>query len=179
MANKSVPQLDAITTLSDSDLVHIVASNVDKKMTVANLRTALLGSSSTPVMYSDTITINSAAILTSHATPILLAAAAGAGKGIVVLPSTTITSKYGTATYASHTSMQIYTDTASDPQILFNTVLNNTATRTTMGAIQAATSAGDTQIIANKGIYIKTNTGDPTTGDGSITVNIQYIIIDL
>jgi hypothetical protein len=75
--------------------------------------------------------------------------------------------------------MQIYTDTATDPQLLFQTVLNNTSTRTTMGALQQGTSAGDTQIIANKGIYIKTNAGDPTTGDGSITVNIQYIIIDL
>lgn len=179
MANKSVPQLDAITTLSDSDLVHIVASNVDKKMTVANLRTALLGSSTAPVVYSGTATINSAAILTSNATPVLLIAAAGAGKGIVMLGTTTIKSTYGTATYAANTTMDIYTDTATDPQLVFQTVLNNTATRTTMGALQQGTAAGDTQIIANKGIYIATRTGNPTTGDGSITVNYQYIIIDL
>lgn len=96
-----------------------------------------------------------------------------------MLGSTTITSTYGTATYATNTTMAIYTDTANDVQLQFQTILNNTATRTTMGSVQAATSAGDTQIIANKGIYIKTDNGNPTTGDGTITVNYQYIIIDL
>lgn len=179
MANKSVPQLDAVTTLADADLFHVVVSNVDKKITTENVRTALLGTTTAPVVYSGTATINSAAILTSNTTPILLIAAAGAGKGIVMLGSTTITSTYGTATYATNLSMDIYTDTSTDNQIIFNNVLNNTATRTTMGSLQSATSAGDTQIIANKGIYINARTGDPTTGDGSITVNYQYIIIDL
>jgi len=179
MADKSVPQLDAVTTLADADLFHVVVSNVDKKITTENVRTALLGTTTAPVIYSGTATINSAAILTSNTTPILLIAAAGAGKGIVMLGSTTITSTYGTATYATNTTMAIYTDTANDVQLQFQTILNNTATRTTMGSVQAATSATDTQIIANKGIYIKTDNGNPTTGDGSITVNYQYIIIDL
>jgi len=179
MADKSVPQLDAVTTLADADLFHVVVSNVDKKITKANLAEAILGTSTSPVVYSATATINSAAILSSNTTPILLIAAAGAGKGIVVLDSTTITSTYGTATYAANTTMDIYTDTATDNQISFLTVLNNTLTRTTRGTTQQASSASDTQIIANKGIYIMTRTGDPTTGDGSITVNIQYIIIDL
>lgn len=179
MADKSVPQLDAVTTLADADLFHVVVSNVDKKITTENVRTALLGTTTAPVVYSGTATINSAAILTSNATPILLIAAAGAGKGIVMLGSTTITSTYGTATYAANTTMDIYTDTATDIQLSFQTVLNNTLTRTTMGALQQGTAAGDTQIIANKGIYIMTRTGNPTTGDGSITVNYQYIIIDL
>jgi len=179
MANKSVPQLDAVTTLDDAALFHVVVNNVDKKITKENLATVILGTATAPVVYSGTATINSAAILTSNTTPILLIAAAGAGKGIVMLGSTTITSTYGTATYATNTTMAIYTDTANDIQLQFQTVLNNTATRTTMGSVQAATSAGDTQIIANKGVYINTNNGDPTTGDGSITVNYQYIIIDL
>lgn len=179
MANKSVPQLDAVTTLADADLFHVVVSNVDKKITKENLVTAILGTSTSPTIYSATITINSAAILSSNSTPIQLIASAGAGKAIVVMPTTTITSTYGTATYAANLSMDIYTDTATDSQIVFSNVLNNTLTRTTIGSPQAATSAGDTQIIANKGIYIKTGSGNPTTGDGTITVNIQYIIIDL
>jgi hypothetical protein len=125
MADKSVPQLDAVTTLADADLFHVVVSNVDKKITKANLAEAILGTSTSPVIYSATATINSAALSTSNTTPILLIAAAGAGKGIVLLGSTTITSTYGTATYAANTTMQIYTDTATDPQLLFQTVLNN------------------------------------------------------
>lgn len=179
MANKSVPQLDAVTTLADADLFHVVVSNVDKKITTENVRTALLGTTTAPVIYSGTATINSAAILTSNTTPILLIAAAGAGKGIVMLGSTTITSTYGTATYATNTTMQIYTDTATEAQLFFLTVLNNTVTRTTMGSVLNAPAAANTQIIANKGIYINTLSGNPTTGDGSITVNYQYIIIDL
>jgi hypothetical protein len=130
-------------------------------------------------IYSTSVNIANAAILTSNGTPVLLIPSAGAGKAIVVLGSSTITSKFGTATYAANTRMDIYTDTAIDPQYIFSNVLNNTLTRTTFGSKQAATSAADTQIIANKGIYIKTDTGNPTTGDGSITVNLQYIIIDL
>lgn len=179
MANKSVPQLDAVTTLDDAALFHVVVNNVDKKITKENLATAILGTATAPVVYSGTATINSAAILTSNTTPILLIAAAGAGKGIVMLGSTTITSTYGTATYATNTTMQIYTDTATDIQLQFGTVLANTITRTTIGSLQQGTAATDTQIIANKGIYIKTDNGNPTTGDGSITVNYQYIIIDL
>jgi hypothetical protein len=179
MANKSIPQLDAITSLADSDLVHIVASNVDKKMTVANLRIALLGTDTAPVIYSATLTINSAAILTSNATPIQLIASAGAGKAIVVLGSTTIKSIFGSIAYATNTNVDIYTDTATEAQLFFQTLLNNTLTRTTMGNIINAPAAANTQIIADKGIYFRTQTGNPTAGDGSITINIQYIIIDL
>jgi hypothetical protein len=131
------------------------------------------------VIYNTTVTLSTLEVGNSGVTPILLVASQGVGKAIVVLPTTTVTSTYGTATYATNTRMDIYTDTAIDPQYIFSNVLNNTLTRTTFGSQQAATSAADTQIIANKGIYIKTDTGDPTTGDGTVTVNVQYIIIDL
>lgn len=39
--SKSVPQLNPITTLVDTDLVHVVRSNIDYKMTAADLRTGL------------------------------------------------------------------------------------------------------------------------------------------
>ena len=179
MANKSVPQLDAVTTLADSDLLHVVVSNVDKKITKANLAASILGTSTSPVVYSSTVTVNSAAILTSNTTPVLLIAAAGAGKAIVVLPSTTITGTFVKTPYATYTSLDIYTDTATDVQYVFSNFLNFSGTRTSFGSQQAATSAADTQIIANKGIYLMTRTGDPTAGDGTLTINLQYIIIDL
>jgi hypothetical protein len=179
MANKSVPQLDAVTSLADADLFHVVVSNVDKKITKENLATAILGSSTSPTIYSGTATINSAAILTINTTPIQLIAAAGAGKAIVMLGTTTVTSTYGTVAYATNTNVEIYTDTATEAQIFFQTVLNNTLTRTTMGSVLNAPAAANTQIIANKGIYLTTLSGNPTAGDGSITINYQYIIIDL
>jgi hypothetical protein len=130
-------------------------------------------------VYNTTVSLSNLEVANSNATPILLVASAGSGKAIVVLPSTTVTSVFGTTAWATNLTMAIYTDTATDVQLQFQTILNNTATRTSMGSVQAATSAADTQIIANKGIYIQTNTGNPTTGDGTVTVNIQYIIIDL
>ena len=57
MANKGVPQLDAVTTLANADLFHVVVSNVDKKITTANLRTQILGTSTSPTIYSATVTI--------------------------------------------------------------------------------------------------------------------------
>lgn len=39
--SKSVPQLSALTTLADTDLLHVVSNSIDYKMTVSDFRTAL------------------------------------------------------------------------------------------------------------------------------------------
>ena len=130
-------------------------------------------------IYSTTVNVSALAVSNSNTTPVLLMASAGAGKAIICLGSTTVTGEYGTTPYATNLSLDIYTDTATDVQLAFSNFLNFTATRTSMGSLQAATSAGDTQIIADKGIYLMTRTGNPTAGDSDLVVNLQYIIIDL
>lgn len=130
-------------------------------------------------VYSTTVTIPSADVLTSNATPVQLIASAGSGKAIVLLPTSTLTGTFNSVAYTTNLDLAIYTDTATDNQLYFSNFLNFTTTRTSLGSQQAATSAADTQIIANKGIYMQTRTGNPAAGNSDLTFNLQYIIIDL
>lgn len=131
------------------------------------------------VIYSTTVTIPSANVLTSGVTPIQLLAPAGANKGIILLPSTVVAGRFNSVAYTTNLDLAIYTDTATDNQLYFNNFLNFTLDRVSFGSQQQATSAADTQIIANKGIYLKTVGGNPAAGNSQISVQLQYIIIDL
>jgi hypothetical protein len=130
-------------------------------------------------IYSTTINIPSAEVLTLNSSRIAVLTNLNAGQAYVCLPSTTVTSVFGTTPYATNTTCRLIADGASDAQIVFQTVLNNTLTRTTMGASQVAASAGDTQIIDGGDVYFEVQTGNPTAGDGDLILNLQYIIIDL
>lgn len=130
-------------------------------------------------IYSTTVTVASANVLTSNATPVQLIASAGSGKAIVLLPTSTLTGTFNSLAYTTNLNIDVYTDTSTDAQLIFSNFLNFTTTRTSLGSQQAATSAADTQIIANKGIYMQTRTGNPATGNSDLTFNLQYIIIDL
>jgi hypothetical protein len=177
-SNKSVPQLDAVTTLADADLHHVVVSNVDKKITTEDLRTAILGTNTYLTVYTLTATILSADVLTSNATPIVLIAAQGAGKAIVPLVAM-MTVDYATTPYATNTTPNIYVDTANKGCFESTSGLAKSVVSTyAMGGV-AANGATDTQYIANKALYFKTNTGNPTAGDSDLILNIQYIIVDL
>lgn len=178
MANKSVPQLDAVTTLADADLFHVVVSNVDKKITKENLVTAILGTSTSPTIYSATITINSAAILSSNSTPIVLIPSAGAGKAIVPLRAT-MTIDFNSVAYATNTSPAIYAASSNKNFFLAASSLAASLKKAFVMGQDTAYGASDEQIVEDKAIYFKTLTGNPTAGDSDIILNIQYIIIDL
>lgn len=66
--SKSVPQLTAKTTLSDTDLVHVVSGNIDYKTTVADLRTALDYAS--PKICEGLLSQDAAATVTSGTLPL-------------------------------------------------------------------------------------------------------------
>jgi hypothetical protein len=66
--SKSIPQLSALTTLSDSDLLHVVSSNIDYKITVGNLRTALNGGS--PKICEGLLSQQAASTVTSGSLPL-------------------------------------------------------------------------------------------------------------
>jgi hypothetical protein len=130
-------------------------------------------------IYSTVVSIPSASVLTSGVTPVQLIAPAGADKGIVLLSSTVLAGRFNSVSYTTNLDIAIYTDTATDNQLYFSNFLNFTLDRVSVGSQQQATSAADTQIIANKGIYLKTVGGNPVAGNSPISVALQYIIIDL
>lgn len=179
MSNKSVPQLDQVTSVNDTDLLHLVVNNVDKKLEAVDLKSYVQGTSIAPTIYSDSILIKSVDVLNSNTTPIKLVNAAGAGKGIVILPSIVIEGKYNTTAYTTNLTMQVYSSTSTNAQYVFTNVLNFNTNRTTFGSQQVASSAANTQIIDNADVLLKTTGGNPLAGNSDIVIHFQYIIIDL
>ena len=176
---------DLTTLLNDN-----ITDELNRQNTAARVReiiqdiidsalNSLDDAASPTTIYSTRIVIPSADVLTSYTSPVALLTNLNAGQAYVVLPSTTVTTEFGTTPYATNTTCEIYADGATDVMLVFQTVLNSTLTRTTFGAQQQAASAADTQIIDGADVYFKTRTGDPTAGDGDVIINLQYIIIDL
>lgn len=178
MGNKSVPQLDAVSTLDDANLFHVVVDNVDKKITKANLKTSILGTDSFTTIYTTTVTLTSAQILSSYTTPIELISSAGTGKAIVPLRAI-MKIDYGTTAYATNTNPAIYLASSNKNIFLAAGSLAATLSKIFVMGLDTAYGATDEQIIEDKAVYFKTLTGNPTAGDSLITLYIQYIIIDL
>ena len=174
MADKSVPQLNALTTLVDADLFHVNSSNIDYKLTLANLKVAVNGTSS-DIVYKASLVVLTADVLTSFATPLLVVAAPAAGYKIeVVEASATLT--FNSVAYATNLDMELYTDTATRPQFSVR-LLNATVTTKRAFARETATGVSDTQLISAKGLYLRTATGNPITGDSNVTVYVLYRVV--
>lgn len=174
MADKSVPQLNALTTLADTDLFHINSSNIDYKMTGANLKLAINGTSSETI-YKANLTIATADVLTSFATPLLVVAAPAAGYHIEVV-NASVKLTYNSVAYATNLDVELYTDTATIAQVAAR-LLNATVTTNRLMTVQAVSGVTDTQLISAKGLYFRTKTGNPITGNSEVRVYVSYRIV--
>lgn len=130
------------------------------------------------VIYSTTVTIPSANVLTSFATPVLLIPTAGAGKAIVPLRAI-MTVDYGTTPYATNTSPAIYAASSNKNFFLAASSLAASLFKPFVMGLDTAYGATDEQVMEDKGIYFKTLVGNPTAGDSDLIINIQYVIIDI
>lgn len=125
-----------------------------------------------------TILVPTASVLLLNGTPYTLLAAPGVGKAIKLISwSTSLT--YNTATYATNTTLQVYTDTATALQGNDTVVLTSTVSRHLTGNLVIATGSTSTQLIANKALLLNTLAGNPTTGNSDIKIFLGYQIIDL
>ena len=59
----------------------------------------------------------------------------------------------------------------------FNNALNATVSRISVSAQQGTSAAADTQLISNKGVYLTSQTGNPTLGNSDIIIYLTYRII--
>ena len=124
------------------------------------------------------IVVPTASILAGNATPVTLLAAPGDGLAIKLIEfSTSIT--YNSAAYATNTTFQIYTDTATVVQGNDTVLLTSTANRHLTGNLIKATGATSTQLIANKALLFNVLTGNPTAGNSDIVLYIGYVIVTL
>lgn len=127
-------------------------------------------------LYKASLTIETANVLTLNATPIDIVAAV-TGKAAVISHGV-LTVTYNSVAYATNVTVEIYTDTASISQIEFLTALNATTTRKSLGRLKtAAIAAGETQLIANKALKVRVQSGDPTAGNSQIKIDLFYTFI--
>ena len=134
---------------------------------------------SSSVILTADILINSADLLTSNTTPVLLIESQGVGKAIEIL-SVFRHMTFNTTAYAGNTDLEVYTDTATLAQ--FNSIggLSAIGSRAIFFRKTISTSPStDFQIRSNKGIYLRTTTADPTSGDSAMRIFLTYRIITI
>ena len=122
------------------------------------------------------VELNSAQILDSFTTPIEVVASPGAGKMLV--PTLMVAkTNYGTVTYTTNIGLILKWD--STMQVLASISLGRTE-----DFIQIITLEHDmvNNVLAdseNKNLALKTSTGNPTAGDGTMTFYLWYKILTL
>ena len=122
-------------------------------------------------------TLTASQILALNTTPIALVDAPGSGYRIKPISiSNSIDWGSGNTAYATNTSLSYYIDTAAITLSTDTNLLTSTADRDYFIGITSASPG--IQFVSNKGLYVKTLTGDPTNaGTGSeITIRGYYII---
>lgn len=128
----------------------------------------------TGVWVMATIPVSSAEILALNTAPKLLVSSTGAGYGVVV--DKVVFRKSGpTTAYATNTTLRVYLGSASTPIIT-----DVTDFLTSAGArVQSSPTIayGNTTVSGNH-IYLYAMTGNPTTGNGDIEVDIIYKIFN-
>ncbi len=124
-----------------------------------------------------TVTIPSAQVLTLWSSPITAIDAPGANKTIQVIDVEGRVSGVLTP-YATNTQLEISTQFATDP-IIRDTQLLPAGTNRQHKLTPVNTGISGNQITTNGKLLISTATGDPTAGDGDVTIYITYRINDI
>lgn len=124
-----------------------------------------------------TISLTSAQILTGFSVPVLCIAAPGAGLAIRVIESSQSLT-FNTTAYSVQATGTLITDTATIEQTA-GVILSATVTTHRIMADVAVTATADTQLIANKALYFKVKTANPTLGNSAMIVYITYEIVTL
>lgn len=120
------------------------------------------------------VSLSSAQILNSFTTPVELIAAPGAGKYINVL-SLVQKNNFVTTPYATNTTARIEINDGTFFSYYFETEIVFTAT-----SIRKLLQVDEDDMpVANLPLRFKTQTGNPTAGDGTIDIHITYQILDL
>ncbi len=126
------------------------------------------------------VTLSSAQIKALKATPIQIIAAPGLGKTIQVITGTSVYN-YGTVDYTGGDTNGLYLGPAANGNFvnqggywgqLFGSGHSTSYTLLMGGANDAATN------ISNQGLFATVPTTDWTTGDGTVTITVSYIVVN-
>jgi len=175
-------------TLPNARLVSVPNSSLANSSTTVNGQNCTLGSSCTiaaGAISQATITLSSAQILALHTTPIQIVAAPGAGYYIQVITSS-YALLFNSIAYVNNYPPVIFygnnNTPAADPgsaaalitatgNYFYNNGYNSSA--------PTGTSAANISLYENKALYVGTIVGNPTTGNSTIMVTVNYIVVPL
>ena len=132
-------------------------------------------------VYDKEVKLTSAEILALHGTPKLLVAAPGPGR-IIELLSAVFFLDYGTATYANGGNLTIQTVTgnaALTPTIGAADLINQGADHYRAVKSLVCSGGDDIELLSvNQGLELVVAAAEHITGDGTLTVKINYRIHD-
>lgn len=120
------------------------------------------------------LTIASADVLTLNSTPLTIVSAVS-GYAIEVV-SASVKIDFNTTAYATYKAVELICNGADVAQCS-NDVLGATLTRTALINKPAYPTDVQTVLIANADLQIQAQGGNPTTGDSSVTVYVNYRLI--
>jgi hypothetical protein len=118
--------------------------------------------------------IASADVLASNATPITISIPRESGESIfpikIVYGMNAILTPYATNTVAAVRFV------GADVPISTCDMLGRTVTGAELGSDYTTTAVGETQILATTDLEFYTQTGNPTAGDGTLTIDVFYYV---
>ena len=160
--------LDSAYSFDGTEEFPLVQSGSTVKTTLYDIKSYI-----NPI-YTLELGVKNTGVLNLFSSPVELIPSFGIGKTIKII-SASYSIQYLTTTY-SNTTLNIITDTANKTQWTLNG-LNATVSRTVLGTQQIVSASTDTQLIANKGIYLTAVGANPTTGNSGIVIQLTYQIL--
>lgn len=118
--------------------------------------------------------IDSADVLTSNATPITISIPREAGESIIPMKIVYGMSAIGTP-YATNTIAAVRF-VGADVPVSTCDMLGKTITGAELGSDYTTTAVGETQILSTTDLEFYTQTGNPTAGDGTLTIDVFYYV---
>lgn len=125
---------------------------------------------------SASVELTPAQVKTLNSTPITIVGAVS-GYAIEVV-SASVKIAFNTTAYATNTSLHLHIDGADDNVgQIGNNILLATVDQISSAYAPSNPSSGQTQVLANAALQVKSANGDPTTGDSTVTVYVNYRLI--
>jgi len=160
-------------TIADSDVFYFGQNGTEYQLPFSSIK-AMFGN-----VQAASLSIPTASVLTLNATPLEIVAAPGAGYAIECI-NASLFMTYNSAAYATNTTLQLITDTATVAQMQLSGAISNTVTRGyKIPELSSAAGTTSTQVIENKSLKVSVATGNPTAGDSDIVVYVLYRLISL
>ena len=187
----NIIKTETVTGANTASRIGVMLNDIiDSKINVGQLSTTTsLGTSDTLVPSQKAVktyvdnhgvitvktSLTSSDILALNTTPITLVEAQGSGTIIQPL-SIVLSVDYGTAAYATNTTLQIKYQ-ALPGNMTTSTIIS--ATQDTIVRTLPNTTLTFTSLPINTPLVVDVASGDPTAGDGTLDIYVSYVVITL